>query len=165
MKVTAKIEYPTDLILKVQQFQSGAAVILKAAMESIAIRLQNRIKDNLSGKVLNAKSGTLRRSIGWEMYDSSSKAITAKVFSRGIPYSAIHEFGGRTRPHIIEPRDPNGTLAFKNMAGKTIFTKMVKHPGSRIPERSYMRSALKEMEPEIKRELVKSLLMGLKNGK
>ena len=36
--------------------------------------------------------------------------------------------------------------------GALTYAKHVKHPGSRIPERSFMRTALNEMAPEIRRE-------------
>lgn len=38
------------------------------------------------------------------------------------------EFG--TRPHVIEPRDPDGVLAFE-IDGKTVFAKKVLHPGTK----------------------------------
>jgi hypothetical protein len=35
------------------------------------------------------------------------------------------------------------------VGGKQVFAKIVHHPGSVMPERSFMRSSLAEMRPEI----------------
>jgi hypothetical protein len=40
------------------------------------------------------------------------------------------------------------------LGGKVVFAKRVNHPGSRMPERSFLRSALYDMESEITRQLV-----------
>lgn len=43
-------------------------------------------------------------------------------------YALLHHEG--TRPHIIQPRHPNGVLRFVK-DGRVIFAKMVRHPGTR----------------------------------
>lgn len=48
-------------------------------------------------------------------------------------YAAIHQFGGRTRPHEIRPHKPSGALKF----GK-VFAKRVNHPGSLMPARPFL---------------------------
>ena len=65
-----------------------------------------------------------------------------------LEYAAIHEFGGRTKPHDIFPKKGRA-LAFM-MGGKQVIVKSVKHPGSIIPQRSFMRTALNEMQPQIR---------------
>jgi phage gpG-like protein len=102
----------------------------------------------LSGQVLNVKTGRLRRSIFNEVTDTST-AVTGKVASSGdVKYAAIHEFGGKTPAHEILPNKAKA-LAFV-MGGKQVFAAVVHHPGSVMPERSYMRSSLHEMEQEIR---------------
>lgn len=78
--------------------------------------------------------------------------VIGTVGAYDLPYLAIQEFGGTTSPHDILPVNanvlafffPGGFIPFKAGAatGGMLFTKVVHHPGSRIPERSYMRSAL-----------------------
>src|SRR5574337_208104 len=65
----------------------------------------------------------------------------------GVKYAAIQEFGGQTAAHEILPIKARA-LAF--MAGRGLrFARKVAHPGSIIPERSYLRSSLAEMSGEI----------------
>ena len=68
-----------------------------------------------------------------------------------MPYADIQEYGGRTSPHDIVPVKAQA-LRFM-MEGKTVFAKIVHHPGSLIPERSYLRSALSDMQNQIVSEL------------
>lgn len=51
-----------------------------------------------------------------------------------VPYAAIHQFGGKTRPHVIRPKKANGVLAWP-IAN---FARYVNHPGSDIPARPYL---------------------------
>ncbi|MCL2524611.1 MAG: phage virion morphogenesis protein [Betaproteobacteria bacterium] len=53
-----------------------------------------------------------------------------------VPYAAIHQFGGTTRPHVIRPKDKKA-LAFGSK-GKETVVKQVNHPGSKIPARPFM---------------------------
>ncbi len=72
------------------------------------------------------KSGTLAKSI---RVLASANAATI-VSDRA--YAAIHQLGGKTKAHVIRPR--NGQ-ALKTPYG--VFKK-VNHPGSKIPARPYM---------------------------
>ena len=64
-----------------------------------------------------------------------------------VKYAAIQEYGGKTSAHEILP-DKARALAF--MIGGTLrFAKSVHHPGSTIPARPYLGSALDEMSGDI----------------
>ncbi|WP_337050178.1 phage virion morphogenesis protein, partial [Serratia fonticola] len=49
-----------------------------------------------------------------------------------VEYGPIHQFGGKTRPHVILPRNKQA-LAFN---GRVV--KKVNHPGSDIPARPFL---------------------------
>jgi phage gpG-like protein len=100
---------------------------------------------NLSGGVLETRTGALRNSIHLRRDGQGSSAEI--VADGGAPYDAIHEFGGKTAAHEIIP-DKAKALAFM-FNGKQAFARRVKHPGSQIPERSYLRSALAEKGADI----------------
>ena len=92
-------------------------------------------------------SGRLGHSIQQKV-DSSPTSVTGTVYSAGdVKYAAIHEFGGKTAAHEIVAK--NGQALAFMMGGKQVFFKKVNHPGSTMPERSFLRSSLGEMKDEI----------------
>jgi phage gpG-like protein len=64
-----------------------------------------------------------------------------------VKYAAIQEYGGKTSAHEILPVKAQA-LAFV-IGGVQRFARRVEHPGSLIPERSYLRSSLEDMKGEI----------------
>lgn len=91
---------------------------------------------------------------------ATATTIEGTVSAEGLPYLAIHEFGGVTAPHTIFPVNAqalrfaaDGAAVFKpgSTAGTDIvFTKAVNHPGSVMPERSYMRYGLAQRASAIR---------------
>lgn len=137
------------------KFNSMSEGIRKALIKKITVltlKLESKIIiEKLSGQILKVRSGDLRRSIFQKVLQNAT-SVDGQVYSAGVNYARIHEFGGKTAPHLIEPKSADGVLAF-SVGGKTVFAKSVNHPGSLMPERSYMRSSLKEMSSEIINEI------------
>jgi len=123
---------------------------------ALTLLLEAHVKaDKLNGQVLNTVSGRLKRSIQSRVEDEGD-LIRGMVYSSGdVPYAGIHEFGGRTKPHIIVPVKAQALAFMYN--GKLTFAKIVRHPGSLMPERSYLRSALSDMKSRITDELTRSV--------
>jgi phage virion morphogenesis protein len=71
------------------------------------------------------KSGLLSQSFHLTVTDDQA------IVSNPTPYAAIHQFGGKTRPHVIEPKFKKA-LAFNG----GVYAK-VNHPGSNIPARPF----------------------------
>jgi phage gpG-like protein len=93
---------------------------------------------------LGVKSGRLRSSIRFKVKEDD-KGLAVQI-GTDVPYAAIHEFGGKTNPHVISPkRKP--FLAFQK-DGKWIYTrKPVNHPGSKIPARPFIVPGATEVMP------------------
>ncbi len=113
---------------------------LSAAILASVIDMEAQVKEKLSGPVLRNRTGRLRNSVVSTLTDDQT-TITGTVSAK-TSYAAIQEYGGTTRAHLIQARDAQA-LAFA-MGGKMVFAKSVNHPGSNIPERSYLRSTLRE---------------------
>jgi phage gpG-like protein len=128
---------------------------LAAKADVLAGDLQAKIRQKLSGTVLNAKSGALARSIVATLDDSADR-VSVRVASVGVKYAAIHEYGGTIPPHEIVP-DKAKVLAFL-VGGKQAFAARVQIPAVTMPERSYMRSALAEMADEIRDGLAEAAM-------
>ncbi|VFU10251.1 hypothetical protein [Methylocella tundrae] len=131
--------------------------------EANALRnvLESRIQQKLSGGVLQTRSGALAASIQSSVEDDGS-ALTIVGYSSGVPYAAIQEFGGKTAAHDIVAVKAKA-LAFSAGGGQS-FAKMVHHPGSTIPSRSYIGSSFAEMSDEIAAGLKQAALEALGQG-
>ena len=129
-------------------YPAALQAALGAKATELAAALADLVKsDKLSGAVLNAASGTLRDSIAASV-TADADGILALVASEGdVKYAAIQEYGGKTSAHEILPVKGD-VLAFVAGNGQH-FARRVEHPGSVIPERSYLRSSLEDMKDEI----------------
>ncbi len=145
--ITVEVD-DTKAVAKLTAMPKGVHDALLRKIQALRLQLEAHIKnDKLSGQVLNVISGDLRRSIFSDV-DDEGTAIYGRAASSGdVKYAAIHEFGGTTPAHDIFPTKANA-LAFM-MGGQQVFAKVVHHPGSTMPERSYMRSSLADMSEMI----------------
>jgi hypothetical protein len=122
--------------------------------------LRSMVKQNISDRFHS--QGPLFDSIQAKM-EMNNDTATGTVYSEGVPYAAIQEYGGQTRAHDIEAVRAKA-LAFNGKIGQLfqgagistyrlgfssgntgtgpVIRKSVHHPGSRLPERSYARTAL-----------------------
>jgi phage virion morphogenesis protein len=83
-----------------------------------------------SGKILTVRgiAGGLRGSIA----KRSGKTFVAVGANK--VYAAIHQFGGKTKAHVIKPRRRKAL----HWPGALHPVKKVNHPGSKIPARPYL---------------------------
>ena len=129
---------------------------IHATMKRLVIALSRHVKeDKLSGLVLKNRTGNLRRSINETVKLKSDHEIRGYVGTNSV-YAAIHEYGGVTAPHVIMPQNVKALRFIQG--GGTVFAKVVNHPGSRMPERSFLRSALSDMKNKIESELSTALI-------
>ena len=128
-------------------YPAALQAALGAKATELATALADLVKNKLSGAVLNTSSGALRDSIAAGV-TADSDGVLASVGSEGdVKYAAIQEYGGKTSAHEILPVKGD-VLAFVSGDGQR-FARRIEHPGSVIPERSYLRSALEDMKDEI----------------
>lgn len=127
-------------------------VAAKSSLDAWAYELAAYIKaDKLSGNPLNRRSGRLSSSVH-PVTESTTDSVTAGAGGgAGVPYAKIHEYGG-TIHH------PGGTAYYMSgLLGRAFFVSNASAIADRlprtrphdihIPERSYMRSALREKAP------------------
>ena len=133
---------------QIEGYPAALQAALSAKATELATALADLVKsDKLSGAVLNTRSGALSESIVASV-TADVDSVLASVGSEGdVKYAAIQEYGGKTSAHEILPTKAN-VLAFL-IGGAQHFARRVEHPGSLIPERSYLRSALEDMNDEI----------------
>ncbi len=143
-------------------FDAGAAQeALLGQADTLRAALEARIRQKLSGDVLQTRSGALAASIQSSVEDGGS-AVSIVASSSGAPYAAIQEFGGKTAAHDIVAVKGKA-LAF-DAGGGQFFAKSVHHPGSTIPARSFIGSSLAEMSGEFVAGLKAAVLDALGQG-
>ena len=137
-----------DASARLESYPAALAAALDAKAAELAAALVDLVQnDKLSGAVLNVGSGALRDSIVATI-SSDAGGVVASVGSEGdVKYAAIQEYGGKTSAHEILPVKAQA-LAFV-AGGAQRFARRVEHPGSLIPERSYLRSSLDDMRDDI----------------
>lgn len=150
-----------ELIARLNNIPGNVHKALLKKITSLAGDLRNYvIRDKLSGQVLNKVTGKLQQSIQREVIDST-ESIIGRVFSAGdVKYAGIHEFGGYIPPHVIEAKNAKA-LSFIQ-GGKQVFYTRVNWPGATMPERSYLRSGLKDKQTEINEGMKEAVAQGSK---
>jgi phage gpG-like protein len=133
---------------RLDAYPTAIASELAAKAQELASALADKVKyEKLAGEALQSRSGALAASIAAEV-SGDGEDVAATVGSFGdVKYAAIQEYGGKTGAHEILPSKAS-VLAFVAQ-GAIHFARRVEHPGSVIPERSYLRSSLDEMRAEI----------------
>jgi phage gpG-like protein len=133
---------------RLESYPAALQAALSAKTAELAAALADLVKnDKLSGGVLNSRTGALSNSIATSV-TADADGVLASVGSEGdVKYAAIQEYGGKTSAHEILPVKAD-VLAFIAGDGQH-FARRVEHPGSVIPERSYLRSSLEDMKDEI----------------
>jgi hypothetical protein len=108
--------------------------------------MYEKVIENLSGKILQSKSGELVSSIHKERTRLSEGVITGTVFvSPESPKAWALEKGGSGSYPIIAKNQ--ALKFFWDKVGQVVFFPSVNHPASK--EFGYLRRALEEMEPEV----------------
>lgn len=82
------------------------------------------------GDIVLTGTGALKDSINHQADNEGVDVGTA------TPYAAIHQFGGKTKPHTIQARFAKA-LRFVQ-GNQVVFRKSVQHPGSKVPKRPFL---------------------------
>jgi phage gpG-like protein len=151
---TAGLDTEIDRLAALPQ---SVAARLADEVERLGDVLRDRVERNLSGQVLQRRTGRLAGSIAVAV-ERTGLGASATV-SSDSPYAAIHEYGGTIPAREILPKSARA-LAFP-WRGQQRFFKRVALPAVTMPERSFMRSALEETAPEIRAALEAAALQAM----
>lgn len=131
------------VVTRLERIDAATRTALRGAIVSITRDLTARVLAKLSGGVLNYRTGALYRSIKANLVENPT-SIYGQVFSDGsVPYARIHEYGG-----TIQHPGSSKFQAWQGPAG-WVFTHFTRPHPIPIPERSYLRSSLAEMQNDI----------------
>lgn len=152
--IKGSIKGPAEVNIKLQRIGERVPQEVRASIGVLVLKVARLVKQKLSGPVLSARTGNLRNSIDRGIGVVETDGGVVGVVGLGgadlkvAKYGAIHEFGGTIRAHVVHAKKAQA-LRFM-MGGKVTFAKSVQIPSIKMPERSFLRSSLKEMEPAIR---------------
>lgn len=128
---------------------------LDATIAQLALRLVRDVKaEKLSGQVLKNRTGRLRRSVNYRISEDTPARIEATV-GTNVEYARAHEYGGTVtvKEHLRTQVQAWGRPITPRKVS-------VKQHTATFPERSFLRSALREMAPEIRRQIAAAVEEG-----
>lgn len=121
-----------------------------------ALRLQREVMQNrLSGQVLNVRTGNLRRSIHHQV-TSTGGAVIGEV-NTNVRYGKAHEYGFAGTVNVKSSLRQVRQAFGRPLKSPRYVQVRVHSRNVRLPERSFLRSALRDMKPMIETDLQKSI--------
>jgi len=142
-----------ELLVKLDKLPERLHEAIRVKLVEGVAELRLKVIENLTGKVLNSKSGRLVESLvsGVEELGSTLIGFVAieSADAKVKAYAEAHEYGGKGSYEIVPIQKK--ILRFIGKSGDIIFAPYVYHPPA--AERSYLRSALWEMAPEIEEQI------------
>jgi hypothetical protein len=147
-QIDIKLQGLKQLYARLDRMPPAVQDQLRIFMARFTIQLRGMVQLKIAERFKSI--GPLFRSMRSEMTEEIG-SVTGRVYSEGVIYAAIQEYGGKTPPHLILPVNGKalaflmpGRLGFSSGAIESALTivKAVNHPGSLIPERSYARATL-----------------------
>lgn len=98
--------------------------------------------------VLRVRSGRLRQSFEGFMEEAGETSMRIGMRSRNVEYATIQHDGGKTPPHVIEPRHKKALY----WEGARHPVRRVNHPGSTIKATKFFSRPMQdEIDPMLKR--------------
>lgn len=147
ISIDLKLVGEEEFVLRLDTLPEKVREVVEAKFSTLIEALRNKVADNLSGAVLQTKSGALLESLKSGVEQIGSTAIGFVEIDppneRVKTYALANEYGGKA--WYIIPLGLKGVLA--NKEERFFSRRAVMHPPA--IERSYLRSAFREMEEPI----------------
>ena len=157
--ITARLIGDDATLAWLRDTPDAVAFGIARAITKLGIDLQREIQEEeLSGQILTARSGSLKSSIDLEI-DQSEDGVSATVSSDSV-YAHAHEYGFSGTVDV-KASLRRITEAFGRPISEKAISVRAYHRRMDFPERSFMRSALEDMDPAIREEVEAALLEAL----
>ena len=159
--ITINIIGDTSVIAKLQRIYPRMLANLERTVNACGNDLVGYIKSSkLNGQVLMQRTGKLAGSINAKLAVVTGDSVIGRVGSYNCVYAAIHEYGGTTPAHDIYPRNKKALY----WPGADHPVKVVHHPGSKFPERSFLRSGLADKAVSYRMRIEKAATDAMKGA-
>lgn len=154
--IRAELIGKENLVPYIQTILPKVQVKLEQSITKLCIQLTRAVKEKkLSGTVLRNRTGRLRRSVNYRL-ETNPTAVYG-VVGTNVQYARAHEYGVDKSVNVREHM-----RRIKQAWGKPLANPKAVMVGPhsrhmRLPERSFLRSALREMDAEIKTQIAAAL--------
>jgi phage gpG-like protein len=112
-------------------------------------------QDKLTGQVLNVRTGRLRRSITQRVEEEGGSVVG--YVGTNVKYARAHEFGFTGNVTVREH--------LRRTKGGKEATVRAHSRNMHLPERSFLRSALKDLQPAIRQDIRGGISEAVKGAK
>lgn len=144
------------LMVRLQAMPGKVHESLVKRVAQLCVQLQGKVMDKLNGVVLQRRTSTLIRSITKQVIDTP--VHVGGIVGTNVPYAKPHEYGFQGTVTVKEHlRTITQAFGHKIKAGSVTFNVRSHSRKVDLPERSFLRSALAEMESQIKTELAEAV--------
>jgi len=133
------------------KFRASGLLLIEALRKGIGracLLVVARTKEKLSDQVLHVRTGRLRRSIHADPIEVVGDMVTGRV-GTNVEYAGIHEFGFKGP---VSVREHLSTSVLGNKFTVRSHTREIN-----MPERSFLRSSLTELQGEIRAEVERAV--------
>lgn len=163
MKIEGHIDLPDKVERHIGQLSERVRTALEQKIQRLTIKLQAHVvADKLQGQVLNVRTGRLQRSIGQALV-STDMTVTG-IVSTAVKYAKPLEYGFSGTVNVREHLRTI-TQAFGKELKSPVTATVRAHTMQMnlMPPHSFLRSALKDMRPEILQGIDDAVKEALKN--
>ena len=149
--IKSTVEGEKEVLARISTVSTKTIRRIDETVGAFTLRLSRSAQVKLSGGVVNKRSGSvltaIQRGTSIKKYSWGIRGtVGASGASKKVAIAAgAIEYGSTHQARILEATKA-GTLRFQ-IGGKTVFAKRVLIPAFEIPERSFLRSSLRELGP------------------
>jgi hypothetical protein len=149
MKIEGNVNLPSAVEKRIGQLPARVQTALERKITQLTIKLQRKVvAEKLQGQVLKVRTGRLQRSITQAVQKADGSVIG--VVSTAVKYARPLEYGFAGTVNVREHLRTI-TQAFGKQLKEPVTVTVKAHTArlNLMPPHSFLRTALKEMEPEI----------------
>ena len=158
--ITVQVTGDDAVVARLAALPGRVAAKLRAAIQRAVFLLVAAVKGRkLSGQVLKVRTGRLRRSVNGRVVEAPG--LISGQAGTNVAYAAAHEHGFTgvvtVKAHLRTIKEAFGRAITPVAAAVAEHTRHMQ-----LPERSFLRSALRELAPEIRQMLAGAVAEGLR---
>lgn len=160
MALTVEIVGQEQVIAHLRSMSDGVRQNLKRAVIASSIDVQARSREKLAGEVLNERTHHLHDSVHYELVQDDAGGIVAKV-GTDVVYARFWECGFSGTETVREHLRRQSVAFGKPIVPVDVLVKQHARKVNQAP-RSFLGSALAELEPQIRDRLEQAVQQAVK---